>query len=390
MKTKTAAAMALIVLSGLRAQTFNSGSTGVDGALNLTTPGVILFDPAARGVDTDGDGIFHFTTINIAAGVTVRLRNTQFRGRPAIWLASGAVQITGTIDLNGEEGHLVGVPPASRVFSEAGAGGYSGGASAYYGLGPGRWAAYCGGAGHATPGSGGAGSVYGNVALVPLRGGSGGSGCSTGAGGGAGGGAIRLASSVSITVAGTITARGGAGANDASGINPIGGGGSGGAIHLVAPAILGAGALDVAGGGTRDSRSGGPGRIRLDAFQQQFTGTSDPYPSVTTLGSPFLPQPQVFPTVRVVSIAGVAVPPNPQGSFVAPDVAFTQNGPVPVVLEARNVPLGTTVGIYLLSETAADQAINSAPLAGTLALSSATANVTFPVGYSHGYVLAVW
>src|SRR5438034_1048832 len=77
------------------AQTISSGSTGADGALNLTTPGAIVFDPTALGLDADADNVFHFTTINIGAGVTVKLTSARLKGRSVIWLASGAVQISG-------------------------------------------------------------------------------------------------------------------------------------------------------------------------------------------------------------------------------------------------------------------------------------------------------
>jgi hypothetical protein len=50
-----------------QAQTFDSGSNGSDGALNLTTPGTVIFDPStfAPPLDQDGDNVFHFTTITI-------------------------------------------------------------------------------------------------------------------------------------------------------------------------------------------------------------------------------------------------------------------------------------------------------------------------------------
>ncbi|RMG08239.1 MAG: hypothetical protein D6731_22225, partial [Planctomycetota bacterium] len=121
------------------AQGFSSGSDGSDGALNVTTSGD--FDPAALGLDADGDGVYHFTTVNVAAGVTLRLRASVLgEGRPVIWLASGAVTIAGTLDLDGAAGHASGAVP---VPSEAGAGGFSGGtgrtalATATSGSGPG-------------------------------------------------------------------------------------------------------------------------------------------------------------------------------------------------------------------------------------------------------------
>src|SRR5713101_355998 len=88
------------------AQSFNSGSNGSDGALNLTTPGTIIFDPKSFNppLNPAGDNIFNFTTINIAAGVTVKLTSKVLTG-PIYWLATGDVTIAGTIDLSGEKGH---------------------------------------------------------------------------------------------------------------------------------------------------------------------------------------------------------------------------------------------------------------------------------------------
>jgi len=86
---------------------FSSGSTGSDGALNYTTAGTFVFDPAALGLDASGDNIFNFTTINIASGVTLQLRSSKLRGKPVIWLASGAVTIAGTLDVSGNAGIAV-------------------------------------------------------------------------------------------------------------------------------------------------------------------------------------------------------------------------------------------------------------------------------------------
>ena len=216
--------VSLFALAGaaLLAQTFNSGSNGSDGALSLTTPGTIDFDPVALGKDTDGDNVFHFITINIGTGVIVRLKNGLLRGKPVVWLASGAVTITGTLDLSGQSGYAANSTLVSRLPAEPGPGGYPGGLGAYgaaqpsVGFGPGAMAGFCGtyggSAGHAVTGGCG-GAAYGNGALVPLRGGSGGGGgpSDRSGGGGGGGGAIRIASSATITVSGSILANGGDG-----------------------------------------------------------------------------------------------------------------------------------------------------------------------------------
>lgn len=108
-------------------QTFDSGSDGSDGALNLSAAGTIVFDPEELGLDADGDGIYHFTTINIASGVTVRLGADIMGSKPVVWLATGDVQIDGTLDLNGEDGHYYSEPHISAI---AGAGGFNGGIGA--------------------------------------------------------------------------------------------------------------------------------------------------------------------------------------------------------------------------------------------------------------------
>jgi hypothetical protein len=404
-------------------QALTSGSNGSDGALNLTTPGEVLFDPVALGFDADRDNVFHFTTITVAPGVTVRMPSSALQGLPIVWLATGAVQIDGTIDLRGQDGAdaVTGLP--SRGAAESGAGGYPGGvgtggagfagAELRAGLGPGGGPAadvfVLGGigteAGHAVAGgnifgTGFFGVAYGNALLIPLRGGSGVGGGGTpavaGGGGGAGGGALRIFSSTSIAVGGTITADGGAGG---SGIDQspgccitAGGGGSGGSIHLIAPTISGSGILSAKGGGHGLGVTGyspaSSGRIRLDALIQGFTGTID---SFVTKGTPYnVPLPAAFPRVRVTTIAGIPVAAGPTGDASAPDATIDTSGPVTVAIEARNVPIGTVLQVRVISEASPDFVVNSTPLSGTEQVSTATAEVTFPPGFSRGVVRATW
>src|SRR6267378_2365920 len=247
-----AAVLTMAAVGVVRGQTFSSGSTGVDGALTLTTPGTVIFNPVALGIDVDGDNVFNFTTITIGPDVIVELRNNPLRGRSVVWLATGAVDISGTIRLNGQDGHpATAVPGAQRYTSEPGPGGYSGGMGGLLdttapqpGNGPGGGLINFGnlgnggGAVHAVSNPFGTQFAYDNSTLVPLRGGSGGAGGGafptagiTGGGGGAGGGAVRIASSTSISVSGGIEANGGLGGARVDSFD--GGGGSGGAIHLV-------------------------------------------------------------------------------------------------------------------------------------------------------------
>lgn len=76
------------------AQAFSSGSTGALGALNATTNQTITL-PA--------DGILNYTTITVAAGVTVQFTANTLN-TPVTMLATGDVTINGTIALNGQAG----------------------------------------------------------------------------------------------------------------------------------------------------------------------------------------------------------------------------------------------------------------------------------------------
>lgn len=388
------------------AQVFDSGSDRSDGALNLMNPGpdplTIIFDPSALGLDPDGDNIYHFASITIGARVTVRLSATYING-PVFWLASGPVQIDGTIDLSGEDGHPESETIMSRHVSVPGVGGYAGG---------------LGGNSRDTvalpplPGSGPGGEHLcvpntncqshgrntSNSFLVPLVGGSGGAGmdasdtvANIGAGGGAGGGAILIASSMSITVDGSIIARGGRGGTRLGGSRGLPGEGAGGSIRLAAPVIGGTGLLSV----STDPNVNLPqfGFIRLEAFQRAFAGNV--HGGSIYFASPFavFPNPaSPVPSVRVVSVAGAPVPPTPTGRVAMPDVTINQPAAVTLQIEAQNIPPGTVVKLHLLSEAdnGTGKIVDSTPLAGTLELSTATASVVIPPGFSQGFVRATW
>lgn len=73
-----------------------------------------------------------------------------------------------------------------------------------------------------------------------------------------------------------------------------------------------------------------------------------------------------------------------------PDVTINAATAVPVLIEARNIPLGTQVKLHLFSENGTDQIRDSTTLAGTLQLSTATVSVVIPSGFSRGFVRATW
>ena len=376
-------------------QSFNSTSTGSDGALDYTgMTGEVLFDPKTLlpPRDPDGDNVFHFTSIKIPANLTVRLRATELNYAPVYWLATGPVEITGTLELSGGNGHGAAVGDA-RTISIPGPGGFPGGlgqtidspptAGSGPKGGPVNYGGSYGSPGWYMP----ADSVYGNLFILPSMGGSGGGGTTfsnPGAGGGAGGGAILIASSTSIKVLGFIKSNGGNG--------PYAPAGSGGAIRLLAPTIYGPGKLQAIGGACQGCSShGGNGRVRIEAYHYSNPPTIEGVYRIVTL-SPnviFLPT-QMISSVRVVSIDGVPVPPNPTGSFLVPDTIINKGGPVNLAIQAKNIPLGTVVKLHIFSETGVDQDINSSPLAGTLGNSTATAQATLPSGFSRCFVRATW
>lgn len=204
-----------------------------------------------------------------------------------------------------------------------------------------------------------------NLFLAPLVGGSGGGGGHIASQGttvrfGTGGGALLIASSTAITVNGHIQANGG----QAGGFtfpNP-GGGGAGGSIRLAAPVVNGTGVLSVLGG-AGGFVSSSDGRVRIEDFQRAFRGTVTPSSS-HIIASPFavlLPPPTPLPSVRVVSIAGVPVPPNPMGSITMPDVTLNTPTTAPVQIEARHIPPGTVVQLQIYSETGTGQVVDSPP-----------------------------
>jgi hypothetical protein len=160
----------------------------------------------------------------------------------------------------------------------------------------------------------------------------------------------------------------------------------------------------IAGGGQvltspRDtgSRSGGcyarydgaPGKLRFEAFQQAFSGTI----SGTLLpGSPF---DTFVPTtgssqLTILSVGGVAVNPNPTGSFLLPDVTINAGDPVPIVIRTQNIPAGTVIRLQLFSENGPSQVIDFPALTGTAAVKNATASVRFLSGFSRGFVRATF
>jgi hypothetical protein len=392
-----------------RAQgTFSSGSTGADGAFAPTTNQTIQVPPS---------GVFNYTTVNIPGNVTITYTRNA-KNTPVIILASGNVSIAGNINVPGEGGRTHGGGLGGPGGFNGGAGGYNtgvsgeiipglngegpgggigGGSGGSGGSGGGAGFVVAGGSAGGTGGAGGGGPTYGLTTLVPLVGGSGGGGGSgttnngNGGGGGGGGGAILIASSGTITFpcCGRIDASGGTGRVASF----HGGAGSGGAIRLIANTISGFMTLDVSGGsainGTFSAGAGSRGFVRIEAFDSSsFTptitgGTTGGARLTTSTPQPVFPPSS--PTLRVASVGGMAAPASPVGSPIGPPdviVPTSQPNPVTVALEASNLPLGTLVEVTLTPESGGRTTVQSGPLGGTVASSTATASVSLPNGIS--------
>jgi len=269
---------------------FSSGSTGADGALDVTTSTNLNLPP---------DGIFNFTTINVASGATLKF-NRNLLNTPVYLLATGDVVISGTVSVSG--GNRNGAAPG-----RGGPGGFDGGFGPYQGFpagdgqGPGGGKssleygatfAFAGGAGQNT-------NLYGNTLLSPLIGGSGGAGeTSQGRAGGGGGGAILAASSTRITINGTISSSGGSGF----------GGGSGGAVRIVAPVVDGSGSLTASGGGSdwNTPYNGSDGRTRIDCIDR-FSHRTLTLGGKGTRGIQMFVFPAGNPKLDIINAAGTAV-----------------------------------------------------------------------------------
>jgi hypothetical protein len=327
------------------------------------------FDMSARA-----NGIWNFTTINIPSGLSIYFKKNS-ANTPVRWLATGNVQIDGSLVLDGSFGDN-NLPEG--VGGAGGPGGFSGG---HGGIRLNRSGSYVGSPGQG-PGGGlpgthpstdrdgkngayaGAGG-YGNIYLQPLTGGSGGGGGASsdtidGGNGSGGGGAILIASSKDIVVNGGVYSRGGA--NTYSGAS-YGGRGTGGSILLRGDRISGAGSIDA----TPD------GRIRFEAYYRTLAGSTQP----TSVNSAPVSSTDynAVGTLSIQSVKGINVAQPPTGNTLTPDVIFTDAGPVTVVVQGTSVPDGTPVQLRIAT-------INGVitPAAQNMTGGTATFNVTVPKG----------
>ncbi|MFN0086210.1 MAG: hypothetical protein ACKVX9_12555 [Blastocatellia bacterium] len=384
---------------------FVSGSTGADGAFNPT---------ASQTIQIPAGGVFNYTTVNIPSGVTITYaRNTA--NTPVTILATGNVAINGTISVDGANAasNLIGGKGGPGAFDGGrGATGASNDTNGLNGGGPGGGGGgqynngFQGGGGGGGgfggmgligfPGSGvqagTGGTAYGSQTLIPLIGGSGGGGSAAGPSpgnygnsGGGGGGSILIASTGTISGSGSINARGGNSGNFSACYPRCGGGGSGGGIRMVANTISGSPNLNVSGGVSGfGNGDGGGGYVRIEGYNlASFNPTISAINGIATTSTPISAVPSNLPSLSITSVAGIAVPANPSGSFNSPPditVPTAQANPVTVALAATNIPTGTLAQVKVTPESGAPTTVQSTPLAGTQASSTATASVTLPAG----------
>ncbi len=312
-------------------QGFSSGSTGADGPLDLATMSCTTCE-----IQLPESGVLNYTTVNVPAGKTLKFKNNTMN-TPAIILAQSDVIISGSINISS---------PGQRV---PGPGGFHGGAPNLNG-----------GAGPNPPGFGPGGGPQqdgnrngkwiGPLSLIPIVGGSGGSGGSqcTFVGqspyGGGGGGAIVIASSqsISVTTSGSIYASGAGPECQFGGA----GGGSGGAIRLISNSIIIAGRLEAEGAGI-SSFQGYPGIIRLEAPLGNliFTGSASPSAIQSSINPAIIPVTKT--DLTIASIGGYAVPAYSGTRFDLVDLMLPNQltDPINVVVNASNIPVGTQVNI---------------------------------------------
>ena len=391
MRAKVLQAMVAVLICASAEAQVNSGSDGHDGAFNPTTNTVI-------NMADHPDGIYHYTEVNIPAGVTVSFVPNA-ANTPVVWLVQSNCLVSGGVDLSGQT-------QTEGTGGGAGPGGFrggNGGNNPGVGFGPGGGAAairpygnsdamsLASSASYASVGwtwaqNGPEATLYGSQFLLPLVGGSGGGG-GGGLGGGGGGGVLLLAAQ-NVVLYGTITANGGNGVSS-GGFGNSSGAGSGGGIRIYASLFRGNGGLSVSGGSFFASTSGssyasgngGNGRIRIDCTDSQFGGS---------IGNQFTEgfQPILIPfgrtgvQINILSVGGSALPANPSSTSANPAVVVPaqQSNPVLIVVGCSNLPLHTPVTVSVKPANGAMVSAVGYNNTGTVSNSTATVLINMPRG----------
>lgn len=331
---------------------FTSGSTGADGALDLSA---INCPNNVCVVQLPETGILNYTTVNIPAGKFLQFKANS-RNTPVILLAQSNVTLGGEINVSAPCSFGAGTGIPCTTEAQPGPGGFYGGAPGKPGFGS--------GAGQT---NGESGRWVGALSLVPIVGGSGGAGFSyfQNYSGGGGGGAIVIASSTSINITGQgrIITRGGNGGGY--------GRGAGGALRLVANQVTMSGSLDAC------TAVGLCGVVRVEAPDGQliFNGYSTPAAVLSPVNPTVVSNAQ--PQLTIQSVGGYTVPSYAGSRFDTVDLLLPNQVPDPlnVVVSANNIPTGTQVQVGFVSGSPSGTSV-PCNLTGTFANSQCTATIS--------------
>mgnify|MGYP006170979629 CR=1 FL=1 len=204
-----------------------------------------------------------------------------------------------------------------------------------------------------------------------------------GGGGGGGGGSVIISADdlVSLVSAFLSVAGGNGGGSFCHCMQ--GGAGAGGTLRLTAPTIAGSPSLELSGGFSSFEGVAPGGILRIEGNTSTFNPFINGNSTASIVATPQPVIAQNLPTMRIVAVGGIAVGPNPAGVFEPVDVNFdvAPAGPVAVELAAANVPLGTEVKVRVTPQAGNATEVMSSALAGTVASSTASADVTVPPGY---------
>ena len=130
--TRSYLILALAAVPAILQAQFTSGSTGADGALNLTASGTVTLDPSTLP-NKCANNVCNFTSITIGANTTVVLTSRLWRNASVVWLSQGAVSIAGILSANGADGTTMNTsnPGENRYPAAPGPGGFPGGVGGY-------------------------------------------------------------------------------------------------------------------------------------------------------------------------------------------------------------------------------------------------------------------
>lgn len=359
-------------------------SDGSDGALNITADTVIDLSQAVTGTwdqnnaANAGKGVydpekwavvFKYSSVNIEGNIpvggTLQGRTVRFINHPShapvVWLVQGNVAIDGILDISGK--NWSNDASSQLLPTEAGPGGFRGGAAGPLGNGAG-YGPGGGNGGNYDPGSRYA-ERYGNPQIIPLIGGSGsyhGYNNGYGVSGGSGGGAILIAAGGNIQLSGNLLANG---AN----------GGTGGGIRLIANNVNGGGLLSALG----------DGRVRIETSYLSPALRSSP----ETIGVPPANPPIIWPAAnapkaKVLSVDSVSPqnPDDPRAPLIASaDIAIQNNAPVNILIETRDFPIEGVVQLAVIPKFAGRSLLPATRISGDINVATWRVTTTLPQGF---------